>query len=117
MWGTGTSSTQCEGPAQQSDWHAWERAGNAPISADGNGFASRYAQDFKIFASLGLTHHRLSIEWARIEPQQGSQDQNAIDHYTNILTTANELEINIWACLHHFSLPNWFANLGGILVE
>jgi beta-glucosidase len=52
-------------------------------------------------ASLGLTHHRLSIEWARIEPQQDSQDQNAIDHYTNILTTAHELEINIWVCLHH----------------
>ncbi len=66
---------------------------------------------------MGLTHHRLSIEWARIEPQQGSQDQNAIDHYTNILTTAHELEITIWVCLHHFSLPNWFANLGGFLVE
>jgi len=66
---------------------------------------------------LGLTNHRPSIGWARIERQQGSQDQNAIDHYTNILTTTHELEINIWVCLHHFTLPTWFANLGGILVE
>ena len=117
IWGTGASSTQCEGAAPESDWYAWERAGNAPISADGNGFASRYSQDFKILASLGLTHHRLSIEWARIEPQQGARDQKAIDHYRNILTTARELKINIWVCLHHFSLPNWFANLGGFLFE
>ncbi|TRZ80056.1 MAG: glycoside hydrolase family 1 protein [Actinobacteria bacterium] len=117
IWGTGASSTQCEGAAPQSDWYAWERAGNAPISADGNGFATRYAQDFEILASLGLTHHRLSIEWARIEPQQGLRDQSAIDHYRKILTTARELDIKIWVCLHHFSLPNWFANLGEFLVE
>ena len=90
MWGTGASSTQCEGAAPQSDWYAWERAGNAPISADGNGFATRYAQDFKILASLGLTHHRLSIKWARIEPQQGERDQNAIEQCKKILTTARE---------------------------
>ena len=70
MWGTGASSTQCEGAAPDSDWFAWERAGNAPKSENGNGFATQYAQDFKILASLGLTHHRLSIEWARIEPQK-----------------------------------------------
>ncbi len=53
MWGTGASSTQCEGAAPQSDWYAWERAGKAPKSADGNGFATQYAQDFKSLASLG----------------------------------------------------------------
>ena len=117
MWGTGASSTQCEGAAPQSDWLAWERAGNAPKSENGNGFATRYAQDFEILASLGLTHHRLSIEWARIEPQQGVRDQNAIDHYRKILAAARESNIKIWVCLHHFSLPNWFAKLGGFLVE
>jgi len=117
MWGTSASSTQCEGAAPESDWYAWERAGNAPNSEYGNGFATQFAQDFKILASLGLTHHRLSIEWARIEPLQGVRDQNAIDHYRNILATARELKINIWVCLHHFTLPNWFAKLGGFLVE
>jgi len=33
------------------------------------------------------------------------------------LATARELKINIWVCLHHFTLPNWFAKLGGFLVE
>ena len=46
MWGTGASSTQCEGAAPASDWWAWERDGHAPPSGDGNGFGSRYAEDF-----------------------------------------------------------------------
>ena len=32
-------------------------------------------------AALGLTHHRLSIEWARIEPEPGRRDTEAIEHY------------------------------------
>ena len=46
MWGTGASSTQCEGAAPASDWIDWERGGHAPRSGDGNGFAYRYADDF-----------------------------------------------------------------------
>ena len=42
-----------------------------PRSGDGNGFGTRYAEDFRLLAEHGLTHHRLSIEWARIEPRPG----------------------------------------------
>ena len=71
MWGTGASSTQCEGAAPSSDWWEWEQQGFAPPSGDGNGFATRFVEDFALFAELGLTHHRLSIEWARVEPERG----------------------------------------------
>jgi beta-glucosidase len=69
MWGTGASSTQSEGASPASDWWDWERAGHAPLSGDGNGFAVRYAEDFGLLAGLGLRHHRLSIDWARVEPE------------------------------------------------
>jgi len=62
LWGTGASSTQGEGAAPASDWIDWERDGHAPRSGDGNGFADRYADDFRTYADLGLRHHRLSIE-------------------------------------------------------
>ena len=113
MWGSGASSTQCEGAAPASDWIDWERAGRAPASGDGNGFATRYAEDFRLLADLGLTHHRLSVEWARIEPDDGVVDHAAVEHYRDVLTTARDAGITPWVTLHHFTLPRWFAAAGG----
>jgi beta-glucosidase len=76
-WGTGASSKQCEGAAAASDWIEWERAGKAPASGEGNGFGRRYRDDFGLYSSLGLGHHRLSIGWARIEPEEGRCDRGA----------------------------------------
>ena len=117
MWGTGASSTQCEGAAPASDWWDWERAGRAPLSGPGNGFATRYAEDFALLASLGLAHHRLSIEWARLEPEQGAYDEDAIRHYRAVLTAAHDAGIVPWVSLHHFTLPAWFLGTGGFTVE
>jgi beta-glucosidase len=115
-WGTGASSTQTEGAAPASDWYRWERAGRAPLSGDGNGFATRYAEDFRLYADHGLTHHRLSLEWARLEPTQGRHDPAAVEHYRAVLTAARDAGISVWACLHHFTLPGWFADdLGGFV--
>jgi len=117
LWGTGASSTQCEGAAPASDWWDWERSGHAPLSAEGNGFARRYREDFSLLAGLGLRHHRLSIEWARLEPEPGKYDNSAIDHYRQVLTAAQDAGLSLWICLHHFTLPRWFAAGGGFLVE
>ncbi|MGZ4785551.1 MAG: family 1 glycosylhydrolase [Acidimicrobiales bacterium] len=117
MWGTGASSTQCEGAAPASDWWEWERQGHAPLSGDGNGFSSRFAEDFALYVELGLTHHRLSIEWARVEPEPGRRDQEAVAHYRDVLTAARAAGVSPWVTLHHFTLPAWFAASGGFLVE
>jgi beta-glucosidase len=117
MWGTGASATQCEGAAPSSDWWDWERAGHAPLSGNGNGFAERYAEDFRLLASLGLRHHRLTIDWARVEPEAGRPDPAAVGHYRDVLTAALEAGVEPWICLHHFTLPRWFADAGGFLVE
>jgi beta-glucosidase len=117
MWGTGASATQCEGAAPASDWWDWERAGHAPLSGDGNAFTTRYSEDFRLLASLGLRHHRLTIDWARVEPEQGRHDQAAVARYRDMLTSAREAGVQAWVCLHHFTLPRWFAEAGGFLAE
>jgi beta-glucosidase len=111
-WGTGASSTQCEGAAPSSEWIGWERAGRAPVSGTGSDFAERYAEDFALYASLGLTHHRLGIDWSRIEPEQGRRDQAAVAHYREILRAAHDAGVRPWVCLLHFVVPQWFADLG-----
>jgi beta-glucosidase len=110
MWGTAASSTQAEGAAPMSDWIRWERAGRAPASGEGNGFATSYRDDFRLLAEHGLDHHRLSLEWARLEPQQGKHDDSAVEHYLQMLEAARDAGIHIWVCLHHFTLPGWFGD-------
>lgn len=115
-WGTAASSTQTEGAAPRADWARWEALGRAPASGDGNGFATGYADDFRLLAEHGLTHHRLSIEWARIEPEEGRRDGAAVEHYTEVLRAARDAGIDVWVCLHHFTLPGWFSeDRGGFL--
>ena len=115
LWGTGASSIQTEGAPPSSDWWRWERNGNAPLSGTGNDFANHYKSDFAALQQLGLKHHRLSIEWARIEPERGKYDLRAVEHYKSMLTAARDIGISPWVCLHHFSLPQWFADEGGFL--
>jgi beta-glucosidase len=116
-WGTGASSTQCEGAAPASDWIDWEKSGRVPVSGNGNDFATRYAEDFGLYASLGLTHHRLSLDWARIEPEPGVRDPEVVAHYRDVLQAARDAGITPGACLHHFTLPRWVAASGGFADE
>ncbi len=111
FWGTGASSTQAEGAAPASDWARLEALGQMPPSGRGNGFGERYAEDFELYAAHGLTHHRLSIEWARIEPEEGRRDSAAIEHYLTMLTAARAAGVAPWVCLHHFTLPGWVTEL------
>ena len=111
-WGTAASSTQAEGAAPASDWYALERAGRVPPTGTGNDFGTRYAEDFEMYAEYGLRNHRLSIEWARIEPEEGRRDDAAIEHYREVLTAARAAGVNPWVCLHHFTLPGWFTEVG-----
>jgi beta-glucosidase len=117
LWGTGASSTQAEGSAPASDWLLWEQGGHVRASGNGNGFGTRYAEDFALYAGLGLTHHRLSVEWARLEPQEGVHDPDAVAHYRDMLQAARDAGITPWVTLMHFTLPQWFAAAGGFLVE
>ena len=116
-WGTGASSTQCEGAAPAGTWYRFEQEGKVPVSGDGNGFGTRYAEDFGLFAERGLTHHRMSVEWARIEPQEGRRDDAEVERYRNIAIAAREAGISLWVCLHHFSLPTWFVDDHGGLLD
>lgn len=113
-WGTTSSATQVEGAAEHSDWYRWEQLGRAPRSGNGNGFSMQFDEDFSILAEHGLDDHILTIDWARLEPIQGHHDNDALEHYTEILRSARSHGVRIWACLHHITLPGWFSDdMGG----
>ncbi len=116
-WGTAASAVQTEGAASADDWYRWERAGNAPPSGEGNGFAHRYRDDFALLREIGTTDHRLSINWARVEPEEGRVDQAAIGYYRSVLAAAREVGLRVWVCLLHTAIPVWFADRGGFAAQ
>ncbi len=108
--GVQTSSVGVEGVHPSADWSVWERDERVPRSADGNGFATNHGDDFLLLAEHGIGAHRVTIEWARIEPQSGRIDTNAVDRYTEILRSAERAGVQTWLSLQHTTLPGWFAD-------
>jgi beta-glucosidase len=116
FWGTSTSAYQIEGGGDNTDWWRYERAeGTRAVDQCGDACDSwhRYEEDLDLTARLGLNSFRLSIEWARIEPERGVISQEALDHYRRVLEACHARSIIPVVTLHHFTLPLWVADLGG----
>src|SRR5438094_559304 len=64
---------------------------------------NRWAEDIALLSRIGLNAYRLSIEWARIEPQPGEFDQAALDTYRRQLEGLKEAGIEPLITLHHFT--------------
>ncbi|PNH12081.1 Beta-glucosidase A [Tetrabaena socialis] len=80
-------------------------------------FWNNYERDIKLAADIGSTTFRFSIEWARIEPEAGVIDMEAVRRYHQMIDCmiANKLEPN--ATLWHFVHPLWFEDAGGFTRE
>jgi beta-glucosidase len=114
LWGAATSAHQVEGNNFHNDWWAWEQAGRV---ATPSGLAcdhwNRYRTDFDLAQSLGHNAHRFSIEWSRVEPEEGQWDDTALDHYRDVLLALHERGIEPVVTLLHYTLPHWLADKGG----
>lgn len=113
FWGAATASYQVEGGIENTDWAEAAREGRVPPCGIACDHYHRYEEDFDIAKSLGHTAHRLSIEWARIEPEEGRFDEEAITHYRSVLVALRERGIRPYVTLWHFTLPLWFSEKGG----
>jgi beta-glucosidase len=116
-WGTTTAAHQVEGANQNNDWWTWEqKEGNIK-----DGSSSKVAcnwwknaeNDLDRMVELGLNAHKLSLEWSRIEPEQGHWDEAAIDRYRELLVGLRDRGIEPLVTLHHTSNPQWFSEQGG----
>ncbi len=116
LWGAATSSHQVEGDNFFNDWWKWEQSGGGrDRSSAACRHFSLYREDFALARSLGHNAHRFSIEWSRVEPEEGRFSQEALEHYSSVLDAlaANGLEPVV--TLHHFTCPSWFSGRGGWL--
>lgn len=111
-WGVATSAHQIEGSLQNdmTDWEArgrFEQSGNSPLVGRATDHWQRWEEDFKLLKELGVNSYRFSIEWARIEPDPGHINYDAIEQYRRMIDRLLEYGISPMVTLHHFSNPTW----------
>ncbi|MFQ9587791.1 MAG: glycoside hydrolase family 1 protein [Mediterraneibacter gnavus] len=114
--GAATAAHQVEGNNIHSDYWALEHMKygnfNEP-SLDAVDHYNRYEEDIKMVANAGLNAYRFSIEWARIEPEQGVYDEKEIEHYRKVLTCCRENGVEPIVTMMHFTSPKWLIENGG----
>ncbi len=139
FFGASTSSHQVEG-GNRNDWSEWElkTAGEKVLKAKGkrwpdhlanlrpspmdednyvSGRASdhynRYGEDFEIAKKLGHNAHRFSLEWSRIEPEEGRFNEKEIEHYRRVIAALRVRGLEPFVTLWHWTMPIWFVQKGG----
>lgn len=140
FWGASTSAHQVEG-GNHNQWTVWElenasrlaqtahiRLGWLPtwdkakvfaeepanyVSGQGVDHYRRYEEDFDILKDLNLNSFRFSIEWSRIEPEEGKWNKDEIKHYKKYIAELRRRKIEPFLNLWHWTLPIWFEEKGG----
>ena len=138
LWGAATSAHQAEGN-NHNDWSEWERANAERLAKEArrkwkkwqqkkfpemfnpenyiSGRAcdhyNRYEEDFDIAKELGHNAHRFSIEWSRIEPEEGKFDEKEIEHYRKVILALRKRGMEPFVTLCHWTNPVWIERIGG----
>ena len=114
--GASTAAHQVEGNNINSDYWAQEQMPHSSFT-EPSGIAcdhyNRYEEDIRLMAQAGLNAYRFSIEWARIEPEEGRFDENEIRHYRKVIHCCRENGVEPIVTLMHFTSPVWLIKKGG----
>ena len=116
LWGAATAGHQVEGGNINADMWPLEWAPGsifAEPSGDACDHYHRYDDDIAILADLGLDAYRFSIEWSRIEPEEGYFSRAALDHYRRVMGSCLEHGVTPVVTCSHWTAPRWFAGTGG----
>jgi beta-glucosidase len=115
LWGASGAGYQIEGNNTTADLWVVENMKPSPFpqrSGDACDSYHRWDEDLAIVKALGLNAQRFSIEWSRIEPEEGQFSNAELDHYKRILEAHRKAGIKANVTLHHFASPRWFAARG-----
>lgn len=116
LWGTASASHQCEGGNTNNQWYRWEQQGRI-LSGERCDTACNWWQeaeaDFDLAEQMENNALRLSLEWSRIEPEEGHWDTSAIERYRALLSDLRRRYMVPVVTLHHFTEPLWFVERGG----
>ncbi|MBA4382574.1 MAG: beta-glucosidase [Sideroxydans sp.] len=123
-WGCSTSSYQIEGAALEDGRgeSIWDRFCARPdaIRDGSSGIIAcdhyhRWPEDLDLAKQLGLNSYRFSIAWSRIFPDGvgSTPNQKGLDFYSRLVDGMLKRELDPWATLYHWDLPQALQDKGG----
>lgn len=118
LWGVSSSGFQSEGLRQgslpDSNWSRYVAAGKVddPVGTAVD-FRHRYRSDIALAKSLGVKVYRVSVEWARIEPQPGVVDRRELAFCDDMIAAIVGAGMRPMITLDHWVYPGWVASRGG----
>jgi len=114
--GAATAAHQVEGNNTNSDYWAQEHLPHSSFvepSGPACDHYNRYEEDIAMLAEAGLNAYRFSVEWARIEPEEGRFDEREIEHYRAVIACCKAHGVEPIVTLLHFTSPVWLIQKGG----
>jgi beta-glucosidase len=118
LWGAATAGHQIEGNNTNSDFWLLEHT-TPTVFTEPSGDACNswqlWSDDLDLIKTIGLNSYRFSIEWARIEPAAGQFSIAMLDYYQRMVRACRERGIIPVVTFSHWTVPIWFAALGGWL--
>lgn len=113
LWGSATAGHQIEGDNRNSQaYHNELKQGLQQTSGKACDHYVRFREDVKMLAALGHQAYRCSLEWSRLEPEEGVWHQDALEHYKELLGLLKSYGIKTFVTLSHHTVPRWFDDLG-----
>ena len=123
VWGAATASYQIEG-AWNEDGKGesiWDRFSHTPgkvLNNDTGDVACdhyhRYKEDIRLMQQMGLNAYRFSIAWTRVMPNGvGPVNEKGIDFYDRLVDALLEANLEPYATLYHWDLPQALQDRGG----
>ena len=113
--GTALASYQVEGGIYNNDWTHWENKSDSVCAEPCNEACKHYEyykEDIELLVKLGIKAFRFSIEWSRVEPEEGKFNQSEINHYVDKAKLLLEKDIKPIVTFHHFTTPEWLMDDG-----
>ncbi|WP_067825004.1 family 1 glycosylhydrolase [Nocardia inohanensis] len=109
-WGVSSSGFQSEGFAPDSNWSRYARSGQAEDYRNSVDFLHRYDEDIQHAAELGVGVYRVSVEWARVQPNPGEWD---FSFYDRMIARIRSAGMQPMITLDHWVFPGWEVDRGG----
>jgi len=114
LWGVASSGFQSEGFAPDSNWSRYATSDAAHDRyRDSVDFFHRYRSDIALARDLGVRVYRISVEWARLQPQPGIWDEQGFAFYDAVIAAIRAAGMRPMLTLDHWAYPGWVADRGG----